>query len=91
MPKQTAISISSALGASDIEISVASIKSKSHMLFLLVIGITIKEPGPPIFFVEGIISLPEPTADLTGAPNLGCNNAAACSISPSTPTIAPFP
>ena len=61
------------------------------MLFLLVIGITIKEPGPPFFFVEGIISLPEPTADLTGAPNLGCYNAAACSISPSTPTIAPFP
>ena len=54
-------------------------------------GITITDPGPPVFLVEGIISSPFSTASRTGFPNRGCRIAAACSISPSSPTIAPLP
>ena len=40
--------------------------------------------GPPIFFAEGMIAAPPPSAARIGAPNFGCRSAAACSNSPPT-------
>src|SRR6267378_849581 len=48
-------------------------------------------PGPPSFLAEGMMALPPPTAARSGAPSFGWSNAAACSYSPCSPTMAAFP
>src|ERR1700674_2967946 len=90
-PNARQTTISSGRGASGMATSAASIWSKLQMSSLFVNGSTIVAPGPPTFFVDGMMSSPCSTAARTGAPNRGWRIAAACSSSPSVPTTAPLP
>ena len=54
-------------------------------------GTSMAVPGPPSFLADGMMALPPPTAARKGVPSVGWRIAAACSYSPSTPTMAALP
>ena len=54
-------------------------------------GTSIATPAAATLTFEGMIALPPPIASRIGLPMRGCRMAAACSMSPSSPTMAALP
>ena len=68
------------------------VKMRAHVHLIFVVQRHINDRARSAFlFADGIIARPPPTASRRGAPSVGCIKAAACSSSPSMPTMAALP
>src|SRR5262249_41596960 len=83
--------ISSGRGASATETRMVSKCGNDQDSSLCPSGTSRIAPAAAIFTFDPITAFPPPIAARIGFPSIGWTQAPPCSISPATPTIAPFP